>query len=111
MKKLLAIAAALTVLAACSAQGRQLVDVPTFTSPCTLGATCPDGSDVDPTHDHTDEWQNLTCQDACRLLLKDNVDGFQDIVSCEPMRRDEGFWKLTCDYEYAPNTSDGSMGT
>jgi hypothetical protein len=108
MKKLMLLAAAPLMLAACLTHARESVEVPTFTSPCTIGATCPNGSDLDPAHDHTDEWQNLTCQDACRLLLQDKVVGFGEITSCEPMRLDEGFWKVTCDYTYDPDEGNGN---
>ena len=108
MKKLIALAP--LVLAACLTHARESVLVPTFTSPCTIGATCPNGSDLDPANDHADEWQNLTCLDACRLLLKDKVVGFGEITSCEPMRREEGYWKVTCDYTYDPDQGDGSQG-
>ena len=105
--KTLVVLGALLATACAPSYAREQVDVPTYTSPCTIGATCPNGSDLDPTHDHTDEWQNLTCQDACKLLLEDTP-GFEQITSCEPMRRDEGFWTLTCDYAYDPN-DDGSQ--
>ena len=105
MKKLIALAP--LVLAACLTHARESVLVPTFTSPCTIGATCPNGSDLDPHDDHTAEWQALTCQDACRLLLQD-TEGFDAVTSCEPMRRDEGWWVVTCDYEYTP-TNDQPM--
>lgn len=111
MKKLLFLAAIPMLVAACLTHARESVEVPTFTSPCTIGATCPNGSDLDPTHDHTAEWQNLTCQDACRLLLQDKVEGFSEITSCEPMRLDEGFWKIQCDYTYDPDEGDDSQGT
>ena len=106
MKKLLVLGIAPVLLAACLTHAREAVEVPTYTSPCTIGATCPNGSDLDPAHDHTEEWQNLTCQDACRLLLQDTP-GFGEITSCEPMRRDEGFWKVTCDYTYDPDEENG----
>ena len=103
MKKLLVLIAVLST--ACTESVREVIDVPTYTSPCTIGATCPNGSDLDATHDHTDEWQNLTCQDACRLLLQDRP-GFEGVLDCEPMRRQDGQYKLTCDYEYDPDDDD-----
>jgi hypothetical protein len=102
MKKLLALL--FVLLPACAPDRvREVVPVPTYTSPCTIGATCPNGSDVDPNDDHTAEWQALTCQDACRLLLQD-TEGFDGVLSCEPMRRDEGFWVIPCDYEYTQHS-------
>jgi hypothetical protein len=106
MKKLAFIGAVPLLFAACLTWTREAVEIPTYTSPCTIGATCPNGSDLDPEHDHTDEWQNLTCQDACRLILQQRVVGFKEITSCEPMRRDEGQWKVTCDYTYDPDDDD-----
>jgi len=109
MKKLLILGVVPVLFAACLTYAREDVDVPTYTSPCTIDATCPNGSDLDPAHDHTDEWQNLTCQDACRLILKPKTVGFREITSCEPMHREDGYWKVTCDYTYDPD-DDNSQG-
>ena len=94
------------LLGACTETTREDVQIPTYTSPCTLGATCPNGSDIDSHDDHTAEWQALTCQDACRLLLQDRPD-FDQVLDCEPMRRDQGFWVVPCDYSYTPHSDDG----
>lgn len=104
MKKLLF--SALVAVTACAPdRTREVLEVPTYSSPCTLGATCPNGSDIDPHDDHTAEWQALTCQDACKLLLQDRPD-FDYVFGCEPMRRDQGFWVVTCDYAYTAGDDD-----
>ena len=100
MKKLLAL---LFALSACAPdRARAIVDVPTFTAPCTLDRSCPEGADVDPADDHTTDWQALPCARTCELLLRDEP-GYDDVFACEPMRRDEGLWVVACDYDY---TSD-----
>ena len=104
MKKLLPL---VFVLTACAPErAREIVDVPTYTAPCTIDASCADGVDVDPTHDHTDQWRALPCAEACTLLLKDKS-GFDDVYACEPMRLDEGLWVVPCDYDYTPD-DDGT---
>ena len=101
MKKLFAL---VFVLAACAPEhARDLVDVPTFTAPCTLDHSCRDGADVDPTHDHTADWQSQPCAKTCELLLQQEP-GFDDVYACEPMRLDQGLWVVTCDYDYTQDS-------
>lgn len=102
--------------------------VPVSTSPCALGETCPDGTDVDPTHDHLDQWRALPCASACALLLRspervvdmgDDGGAFwmsdpgarnpETIDACEPIRWRGGAWTLSCTYPYDEPPPDELM--